>query len=154
MKKTAVSCPAYLFYERDADGHRLPGGIIGIQPEYQTRGAACADLALPYEQQLLPGQAYKLDLWVGFEIPRGWKMIMYPRSSLLVKKGLLSPVSIIDWDYSGQHVHWPVLNVSSNAVTIEKGERIAQIECVPMYENMEWPRKEVDRTGGFGSTGK
>jgi len=154
MKKEKVSCPAYLFYERDADGHRLPDGIIGINPEYQTKEAACADVALPYGQDLEPGKAYKLDLWIGFEIPKGWKVLMYPRSSLLVKKGLFSPVSVIDQDYSGQHVHWPVLNVSSNTVRIEKGERVAQVECVPAYDNEEWPRKNEARTGGFGSTGK
>lgn len=152
--KNTVSCPAYLFYEQNEDGTRNYGGICGINPVYQTKGAACADIALPYSQVLEPGKAYKLDLWIGFEIPKGWKILMYPRSSLLVKYGLISPVSVIDQDYSGQHVHWPVFNVTPKPVVIYKGDRIAQIECVPYYDNEDWGHRNEERgQGGFGSTG-
>lgn len=153
MKKRTVTCPCYLFYEEDSNGNKVQNGIIGINPIYSTREAACADVALPYRAIIPAHSAMKLDLWLGFEIPIGYKIIMYPRSSLLIKKGLMQPVSIIDQDYSGQRVHVPLLNITDKEVIIEKGERIAQIECVPTYTCEDWAQSNSARAGGFGSTG-
>lgn len=156
MKQKPISCPAYLFFEEDEQGQKKPDGIMGINPVYKTKGAACADVSLPYDVTLLPHETYCLDLWLGFEIPEGYKVVMYPRSSLLVKKGLMSPVSIIDQDYSGQRVHWPVHNLTSHNVKIEKGDRVAQIECVPCLDCEDWGHDDKERAtvnGGFGSTG-
>lgn len=152
-KKDTVSCTAYLFYEQNEDGSRKADGIIGIQPTYQTKEAACADVAIPYPATIPLHKAMKFDLWIGFEIPKGYKIIMYPRSSLLTKKGLMQPVSIIDSDYSGQHVYVPFVNITDEPVELAKGERVAQIECVPVYDCVDWARIEHDRNGGFGSTG-
>lgn len=157
MKAKKISCPAYLFFEENGDGTKKVGGIMGINPVYKTKGAACADVALPYDVTLLPHETYCLDLWIGFEIPEGYKVVMYPRSSLLVKKGLMSPVSIIDQDYSGQRVHWPVHNLTNQRVKIEKGERVVQIECVPCLDCEDWTHDNKERAsvnGGFGSTGE
>lgn len=156
MTQKPVSCPAYLFYEEDENGQRKPGGIIGINPVYKTKGAACADVALPKPLVVLPHETACPDLWIGFEIPVGYKVVMYPRSSLLVKRGLMSPVSIIDQDYSGQRVHFPVHNLTNQPVRLEKGERVAQIECVPAYDCEDWQHDNIERApanGGFGSTG-
>ena len=72
---------------------------------------------------------------------------------MLIKKGLIQPVSIIDSDYSGQHVHIPFVNITDEPVELDKGERVAQIECVPAYDCVDWSRIEKERDGGFGSTG-
>ena len=152
-KKNIVNCTAYLFYEQNEDGSRKVDGIIGLQPVYQTKKAACADLAMPYPATIPPQSVMKFDLWIGFEIPEGYKIIMYPRSSLLTKKKLVQPVSIIDKDYSGQHIHVPLVNFTNEPIELDKGERIAQIECVPAYDCVDWTRIECDRIGGFGSTG-
>lgn len=125
----------------------------GVKPVYQTKEAACADVCSPSECIIPPHSSYRIDLLVSFNIPEGHKIVMYPRSSLLINKGLIQPVSIIDADYHG-HVHVPLFNLTDTAVTIERGERIAQIELVPVYNCKDWPRKQEERTGGFGSTGK
>jgi len=157
MSKTKkVSCAAYLFYETDAEGNRKEGGIIGINPVYKTTGAACADVAIPVKVALPPHETTVVDLWVGFEIPEGYKVVMYPRSSLLVKRGIMQPVSIIDSDYSGQHVHVPLHNMTNTTIFLEAGERVAQIECVPAYDCEDWQHDNTERAkenGGFGSTG-
>lgn len=150
MRKETVNCPCYQFYE-DRDGRRV---VHGIKPVYMTKGAACADVATPFDIKVPAHSAVKADLWIGFEIPKGWKVLMYPRSSLLIKKGLIQPVSIIDSDYSGQHVHVPLYNPTDSDIIIEAGERVAQVECQPYYDCGDWKHEEAERgAGGFGSTG-
>jgi dUTP pyrophosphatase len=133
--------------------HSNEDGVSGIMPEYQTLLAACADVASPTDEMIPAHKGCRIDLLVSFRIPAGYKILMYPRSSLLIKKGLMQPVSVIDEDYTG-HVHVPVFNMTDEPVHIEAGERIAQIELVPVETWTDLPRKAVERNGGFGSTGK
>lgn len=152
-KAKKVSCPAYLFF--DGDDYKT-SAIKGINPVYKTKGAACADVSIPVKVALPPHETTLIDLYVGFEIPEGYKIVMYPRSSLLVKRGIMQPVSIIDYDYSGQHVHVPLHNLTNNTIFLAAGERVAQIECVPMYDCEDWQHDGIERAkvnGGFGSTG-
>lgn len=129
-------------------------GEHGIKPEYQTKEAACADVALPERLVLKAGEIKMIGLQIGFEIPNGFKIVMYPRSSLMIKYGLVQPTSIIDSDYSNMEVHVPLYNTSNKRVELPAGTRVAQIECVPVYDCSDWSRKSNERTGGFGSTGK
>lgn len=157
MIKKKVECLCYLFGDEQetASGKRIvPKGIM---PVYKTKGAACADIAVPDKIVIPAGKTAVPDLFIAFEIPSGYKIVMYPRSSLLVKKGLMSPVSIIDSDYSGQHVHVVLHNITDKDVSLEPGERVAQIECVPVYDCTEWHHANAvraDINGGFGSTGE
>ena len=144
--KKNVTCPCEIFTDEE--------GNHGALPAYQTKLAACADVCLPKQVVIHAHEAVKIDLLIGFGIPEDMKIMMYPRSSLLTKKGLIQPTSIIDADYSHQHVHAPLYNPTEQDVMLERGERVAQIECVPRYITNEWPRKNVEREGGFGSTGK
>lgn len=129
-------------------------GYIGKIPVYKTKEAACADMSLPHAVNLNPGEVVKIDLLVGFEIPNGRKLVMYPRSSLLFKYGILSPTSIIDSDYSGQHVHFIAINLGKEPVVLDRDTRVVQVECVPCEQVADWERENSERTGGFGSTGK
>lgn len=129
-------------------------GYTGKAPVYKTKEAACADMALPHAVNLNPGEVVRVDLLIGFEIPNGKKLIMYPRSSLLFKYGIMSPTSIIDSDYSGQHVHFIAINFGKEPVVLDRDTRVCQIECVPCEQVADWERENNERTGGFGSTGK
>ena len=129
-------------------------GEHGIKPEYQTREAACADVALPERLVLKAGEIKMVGLQIGFEIPNGFKIVMYPRSSLMIKYGLIQPTSIIDSDYSNMEVHVPLYNTSNKRVELPAGTRVAQIECVPVCDCTDWLHKSNERTGGVGSTGK
>ena len=129
----------------------------GIMPVYKTKKAACADCAVPVDVTIEPGKCVRVGLKIAFEIHDDCKIVMYPRSSLLVKRGLMQPTSIIEPDYNGQEVHAPLFNMTSEPVIIEKGERVCQIECVPRYDCESWDHDDVERSssnGGFGSTGK
>jgi dUTP pyrophosphatase len=86
-------------------------------------------------------------------------LLLYPRSSLAIKKGLqlTNSVAVIDADYFGNpqndgHIMVPVYNFSDHAVTIEAGERIAQ-GIFTKYLKTDDDVADGLRSGGYGSTG-
>lgn len=129
-------------------------GPNGKVPVYKTKQAACADVFLPEDVTIEPGKVACPGLQLGFEIPAGYKIVMYPRSSLLVKFGIIQPTSIIDADYSGMEVHAPLYNATDKPVTLKAGDRVAQIEVQPYTRVLDWNFESNERTGGFGSTGE
>ena len=129
-------------------------GPNGKVPVYKTKQAACADVYLPEDVTIEPGKVACPGLQLGFDIPAGYKIIMYPRSSLLVKFGIVQPTSIIDADYSGMEVYAPLHNTTNKPVTLKAGDRVAQIELQPYTRVLDWKFESNERTGGFGSTGE
>lgn len=128
-------------------------------PEYKTSGAVAFDLTARIDLEIEPHTITLIPLNVIIKIPKGYTVILAPRSSLPLKKGLLIPngIGILDQDYSGPEDEWKleVLNFTDKKVKIEKGERIAQGLLVPI-EKVKW--EEVEKVnqpnrGGFGSTG-
>ncbi len=85
-------------------------------------------------------------------------LLLTLRSSTPLRKGLLIPngVGIIDQDYCGEgdELKIQVFNFREEAVTVARGERIAQGIFIPVMR-VCWD--EVDEMGqgrgGFGSTG-
>ena len=129
-------------------------GPNGKVPVYKTKQAACADVYLPEDVTIEPGKVACPGLQLGFEIPAGSKVVMYPRSSLLVKFGIIQPTSIIDADYSGMEIHAPLYNATDKPVTLKAGDRVAQIELQEYSRVLDWNFESNERTGGFGSTGE
>lgn len=129
-------------------------GPNGKVPVYKTKQAACADVYLPEDVTIEPGKVACPGLQLGFEIPAGSKIVMYPRSSLLVKFGIIQPTSIIDADYSGMEIHAPMYNTTDKPVTLKAGDRVAQIELQEYSRVLDWNFESNERTGGFGSTGE
>lgn len=129
-------------------------GPNGKVPVYKTKQAACADVYLPEDVTIEPGKVACPGLQLGFEIPAGNKIVMYPRSSLLVKFGIIQPTSIIDADYSGMEIHAPLYNATDKPVTLKAGDRVSQIELQEYSRVLDWNFESNERTGGFGSTGE
>ena len=85
-------------------------------------------------------------------------LLLTLRSSTPLRKGLLIPngVGVIDQDYCGEgdELKVQVFNFREEAVTVMRGERIAQGIFIPVMR-VNWD--EVDEMGqgrgGFGSTG-
>lgn len=127
---------------------------IGFCPVYKTANAACADLATPYDLTLAPFQVEKVPLMISLNLPEGYHAKIYPRSSLLVKHKIYSPVSVIDQDYKGI-IHLVLMNLSTNTVKFNRGTRLCQIEIVPTGPRMpDWIVEETERDpSGFGTTG-
>lgn len=150
MGKKKLECLCFL-QTKDSSGKPITKGIM---PAFQTIGAGCADVASPDAWTIPPHETVKIPLNISFMIPDGYMICMYPRSSLLVKKQLLSPVSIIDSDYYGI-VHVPVYNCSNEPRCIAAGERIAQIELREAgIRTGDWIElQKVRDQNGFGGTG-
>lgn len=129
-------------------------GPNGKVPVYKTKQAACADVYLPEDVTIEPGKVKCPGLQLGFDIPADCKIIMYPRSSLLIKFGIMQPTSIIDADYSGMEIHVQLYNATDKSVTLKKGDRVAQIELQKYTRVLDWDFEPTERTGGFGSTGE
>ncbi len=107
---------------------------------------------------LEPGERALIPLGFKARIPQGYHGEVRPRSGAAFRKGIEIPNSpgTIDSDYNGEWMV-PVKNGDSKPITIEHGERIAQVVFVK-HVDVEFEHGEVgrtsDRDGGFGSTGK
>lgn len=131
-------------------------------PYRATASSACYDVFAHDTVTLYPqrGQdkAYKVPTGVAFEIPEGYHLEVYVRSStgLKTKLRLANGTGIVDSDYVDE-LFLLVENIGSSVTRINKGERIAQVMLVA---NVPTELVEVDsltKEGtheGFGSTGK
>ena len=130
-------------------------------PLYQTPLSAGMDVRADLEQSvtLAPLGRAMIPTGLYVELPEGYEMQVRPRSGLAAKHGItvLNSPGTIDADYRGE-IRIILVNLSSEAFTIEPGERIAQL-VVARHEQVEWePGEELGTTergtGGFGSTGR
>jgi len=141
---------------------RLPHGRGLELPTYQSAGAAGMDLvaAVPEDApiELVSGARKLVPTGLILQIPEGYEVQVRPRSGLAIRHGitLLNSPGTIDSDYRGE-VMVMLINLGADAVTIERGERIAQIIVAPVVQATLVEVKAVSETergaGGFGSTG-
>ena len=129
-------------------------------PAYETPSSAGLDVRanLPDSITLKSLDRALIKTGLFLEIPHGFECQVRPRSGLAYKKGLtvLNSPGTIDADYRGE-VGVILINLSSEEVVIENGERIAQL-VFAQVEQAEWTETEIlsetERgAGGFGSTG-
>ena len=114
---------------------------------------AGADVYVPFDCTLKPGDIIKIPLGFGLEIPDGYAGYVFPRSSLAVK-GLVCELPPIDSGYRGE-IHAIVSNVSNIRQTIKKDTRIGQLVITPVIIADFVLDLGTERgTGAFGSTGK
>ena len=127
-------------------------------PTYATAGSVAFDLLCREDTRIAPRTLGRIPANVIVQTPPGYMLLVTLRSSTPRRKGLLVPhgVGIIDQDYCGEgdEIMLQVYNFLDEAVTVQRGERIAQGMFVPIMQ-VNW--NEVDEVGkgrgGFGSTG-
>lgn len=134
---------------------------VGLQlPSYATQGSAGMDLTAAIEEafDLEPGQRTLVSTGLSMAMPLGYEAQIRPRSGLALKHGItvLNTPGTIDSDYRGE-IKVLLANLGTEAVTIERGMRIAQM-VIAKHEHVTWNAVEnLDDTdrgeGGFGSTG-
>lgn len=131
-----------------------------ILPEYQTAGAAGADLHACIDEPitLQPLERRTIPTGLAMAIPEGYEVQVRARSGMSIKHGItmVNGIGTIDADYRGE-VAALVINLSTEAFTIEPGMRIAQM-VVAKYDLVSWNEVDsLDETargaGGFGSSG-
>ena len=131
-----------------------------LLPQYQTAGAAGADLHACIDEPitLQPLERRAIPTGLVMAIPEGYEVQIRARSGMSIKHGItmVNGIGTIDADYRGE-VAALVINLGSEAFTIEPGMRIAQM-VVAKYEVAQWNETDsvdetVRGTGGFGSSG-
>lgn len=127
----------------------------------------------------IPTQAHKGDLWdvyadedvlivggesklvstgIAFQIPKGYQIRLYNRSSGPLKNKLVlsNSIGVIDTNYTDE-IKGQFFCISG-CHQIHKGDKIMQMELVPIldieFQQVQELDKTNDRGGGFGSTDK
>lgn len=139
----------------------LPHGEGLDLPSYATAGSAGCDLRAAIEAPLLilPGGRALVPTGVAVAIPEGHEGQVRMRSGLALDKGLslLNAPGTIDADYRGE-IRLILGNLGSEPVTLERGQRIAQLVFAPVARGRLERVGELPPSprgdGGFGSTGK
>ena len=139
---------------------RLAHGADLPLPAYESAGAAGMDLRAAVEAPLVlqPGERAAAPTGVAIALPDGFEGQVRPRSGFALREGVttLNTPGTIDSDYRGE-VKVILINHGATPVTINRGDRIAQLVIAPVVQARWDEVKDLDATargaGGFGSTG-
>jgi dUTP pyrophosphatase len=129
-------------------------------PAYETPLSAGVDLRANHggEITLKPLERKLIKTGLFIEIPEGYEAQVRPRSGLALKRGLtvLNSPGTIDADYRGE-IGVILINLSNEEVSLEDGERIAQLVFAKVeqatWESIDKLSETSRGAGGFGSTG-
>ena len=114
---------------------------------------AGADVYMPYDCTLKPGEIAKVPLGFGLEVPDGYAGYIFPRSSMAAK-GLVCELPPVASGYRGE-IHAIISNVSNKEQTISQNSRVGQLVITPVVIADFVTEKGKERgTGAFGSTGE
>lgn len=137
---------------------RLPSNPDLPLPARATEHAAGYDIRSAEGVTLEPSEIRLVATGLVMELPEGVECQVRPRSGLALRHGITLPNSpgTVDPDYRGE-LRVIMQNLGPDPVTLERGERIAQL----VFARFEAPEiaevVEVSTTergeGGFGSTG-
>lgn len=129
-------------------------------PKYQSELAAGLDLRADLDAplSLKPLERTLVPTGLSLAIPPGFEGQVRPRSGLAAKQGLtvFNAPGTIDADYRGE-VKVLLVNLSSEVVTLQRGDRIAQLVVAAVTRAALVEVSELSETArgsaGFGSTG-
>ena len=133
--------------------------VRAIQPTRAFDDDAGFDLYVSKRVRIKPGRFVDVPCSVAFELPSNSWAMLTGRSSSLRNKGLLVNQGIIDPGFRGE-LFAGVQNLSRRTVTVEAGERLAQLILMPNwtseYDLIEKDILEPHPRGlqGFGSSGR
>lgn len=129
-----------------------------LLPKIGSEDAAGIDFYQPESVVIEPHQTQYVTLGLAMEIPKGYMLMLAPRSSMS-KTPLVIPNSfgVIDADYRGE-IKGIFKNTSDDEYLIQKGDRLLQGILVPVGALNLLEVDELAETergsGGIGSTGK
>jgi dUTP pyrophosphatase len=128
-------------------------------PRYESDHAAAFDLAAADDVVVEPRRVALVPTGLVVEVPAGMFLGVFARSSTPLKRGLMvaNGVGVIDPDYCGpaDEVKIAVMNFTDAAVTVRRGDRIAQgiFLAAPRVTWDEADQLREASRGGFGATG-
>jgi dUTP pyrophosphatase len=135
---------------------RLDAGLP--LPAYARDGDAGIDLHAAETVTLAPGARALVPTGIALAIPPGFAGLVLPRSGLALRHGvtLLNAPGLIDAGYRGE-IKALLVNHGETAVTVQRGDRIAQLVVQRVERVTLAPADTLPATprgaGGFGSTG-
>lgn len=130
-------------------------------PKYATAASAGVDLCADLGKTLIvkPGESVKVPTGLAIELPSQQVVaLVFARSGLASRHGigLTNGVGVIDSDYRGE-IQVLLQNLGQVGVTINPGDRIAQMVFMPVFQAIFEEVTELQDTPrgarGFGSTG-
>ena len=131
-------------------------------PAYGKPGDMCCDIAAVDYHYDPVNDNFVYHTGLKFEIPEGYGMLLFPRSSNCTTEAYMTNhVGIIDSGYRGEVlVHFKNRHRNIKTPPYKIGDRVCQI-CVLPYPLLNWievKENELSETergeGGHGSTGK
>ncbi|MFA7324825.1 MAG: dUTP diphosphatase [Candidatus Nanopelagicales bacterium] len=128
-------------------------------PAYEHPGDAALDLRARATVSLQPGERMLVPTGIAIALPAGYAAYVHPRSGLALRRGLgmVNAPGVIDAGYRGEISVILINHDASDVITLERGDRIAQLVIAPvaeagLIEVSELPGSHRGQ-GGFGSTG-
>jgi len=127
-------------------------------PAYAREDDAGLDLYAADTLTLAPGARALVPTGIALAIPPGFAGLVLPRSGLALRHGvtILNTPGLIDAGYRGE-IKALLINLGQEPVTLNRGERIAQLVIQRVEHVTLAPVRELTPTtrgaGGFGSTG-
>ena len=129
-------------------------------PRFAKPGDAGADLYARIDLTLAPGERALMPTGIAIALPPGFAAFIHPRSGLAIRDGLsmVNAPGTVDASYRGE-IQVILVNMDrTNAISIKRGDRVAQI-VIQRIENVNFvPVSQLPGTergsAGFGSTGK
>lgn len=114
--------------------------LAPIQPEFMPKQAhetdAGFDVFSRVRIEIAPHSIENVPVWVKVAMPK-WKVcLVFPRSSLPLKKGLMlsNSVWVVDAWYRWE-IHMQLYNLNDKPVLIDRGEKIWQLLFVDYTDN-------------------
>lgn len=127
-------------------------------PSYAHDGDAGLDLCAAEDVILVPMERAAVATGLAIAVPTGWVGLVHPRSGLALRQGLTvaNAPGTIDAGYRGE-LKVILVNLGDEAVTIARGDRVAQLVLQEVGAAEVVEVDDLDDTtrgdGGFGSTG-
>jgi dUTP pyrophosphatase len=127
-------------------------------PAHAHPGDGGVDLYARESATLHPGERAIVPTGVAVAIPEGFAALVTPRSGLAARSGLgvVNSPGLVDSGYRGE-IKAILVNLGSETIQIERGERIAQMVVVPVstqeFDIVDELPESSRGAGGFGSTG-
>lgn len=157
LRKDFVMAKVNVCYLRDS------ASVYGSGISYATSCSAGMDLRACFGEEKIviqPGQRVQIPSGICVEpmVPDVAGFI-YSRSGLGAVKGLTvaQGVGVVDADYRGELIIW-LLNTSDSPLTVQRGERVAQLIFQPVCHlepcAVDALSETVRGSGGFGHTGR
>jgi dUTP pyrophosphatase len=128
-------------------------------PAYAHPGDAGADLRTRVDLVIAPGERVLAPTGVSLALPDGYVGLVHPRSGLATRHGLsiVNAPGTVDAGYRGEIAVTLVNLDSTHAITLVRGDRIAQLVIQRVEHASFVPVDElpgsVRGVAGFGSTG-